>query len=221
MVTVAGIWRILIYLAFVFSPLYVTAIFHFKSADNLTANIGRCLGLLAFGLLIMQVSLTARLKWTEKPFGLNLMVPFHRRMGIFVTGILITHPLLMAASGDGWPLLIGLNQPWNIWIAKGALLLLLINSVLSVYRVPLGLKFESWRLLHNLLGPTIILSLVFLHSWFTGSDLDSTPMRGPYYSLAIIASSDLGGWGVSPTGSPKFGRSLPRFGPCDLHLPQR
>ena len=173
----AGLWRILIYLAIVVAPLYVTAIFHFPSEDNLLANIGRSLGLLAFGLLIMQVALAARLKWTERPFGLNLMFPFHRRMGVFIACILIAHPMVMAASGDGWPLLIGLDQPWNIWIAKAALLLLLVNTVISVYRVSLGLKFESWRLLHDLLGPTTILLLVFLHSWFTGTDLTALPLR--------------------------------------------
>jgi predicted ferric reductase len=184
---VAGLWRILVYLAIVFAPLSVAAIFHFPSKDNLLANIGRCLALLAFGLLIMQVALAARLKWTERPFGLNLMFPFHRRMGVFITCILIAHPLVMAASGDGWPLLIGLKQPWNIWIAKAALLLLLVNTIISVYRVPLGLKFESWRMLHDLLGPTSILLLVFLHSWFTGTDLSAPSMRVLWVVLLVGA----------------------------------
>ena len=98
-------WRIVLYLTVLVSPLVLTAGFNLKDDDSLTYNIGQSLGLLAFAILIMQVGLAARLKWVEKPFGLNVTFPFHRNMGVFVAGILIAHPLLMAAGGSGWPLL--------------------------------------------------------------------------------------------------------------------
>ena len=92
-------WRIVLYLMVLAAPLVLTAGFNPKNDDTLTSNLGQALGLLAFAILIMQVGLAARLKWVEKPFGLNLTFPFHRSMGVFVAGILIAHPLLMAA---GW-----------------------------------------------------------------------------------------------------------------------
>ena len=136
-------WRIILYLTVLVAPLVLTAGFNLKNDDTLTYNIGQSLGLLAFAILIMQVVLAARLKWVEKPFGLNLTFPFHRSMGVFVAGILIAHPLLLAAGGSGWHLLIGLDLPWYIWLAKATLLLLLINVALSVYRGSLGLKYRK------------------------------------------------------------------------------
>ena len=133
----------MLYLMVLAAPLVLTAVFNPKNDDTLTYNLGQSLGLLAFAILIMQVGLAARLKWVEKPFGLNLTFPFHRSMGVFVAGILIAHPLLLAAGGAGWDLLIGLDLPWYIWLGKATLLLLLINVALSVYRGSLGLKFET------------------------------------------------------------------------------
>lgn len=115
----AAIFRIFLYLALIFSPTIVMAAFHLKTEDTFIYNIGRGLALLGFGILIMQVVLAARLKWVEKPFGLNLTFPFHRRIAIFATLIFLAHPLLLAAGGSGWSLLIGLKVPWYIFAGPG------------------------------------------------------------------------------------------------------
>jgi predicted ferric reductase len=183
----SAVWRIILYLMILVAPLVLTGVFNPKNDDNLLSNLGQALGLLAFAILIMQVGLAARLKWVEKPFGLNLTFPFHRSMGVFVAGILIAHPLLLAAgSGKGWHLLIGLDLPWYIWLGKATLLLLLINVALSVFRGSLGLKFEKWRLTHDILGPAILV-MAFLHSWYAagdaGRDLSVAPMQGLWVVL--------------------------------------
>lgn len=172
----AALSRVLGYLVIILLPLILLAIFNPVNKDTFVYNAGRCLGLLGFAVLIAQVILAARLKWVDKPFGLNITFPFHRRMGVFVTLLLISHPLLLAAGGSGWPLLIGLKAHWFIWLGKAALLLLLINTCLSVWRPSLGIKFEKWRLLHDLLGPAILV-MVFLHSWSAGEDLTILPMK--------------------------------------------
>jgi len=172
----AALSRILAYLGIILLPLILLAIVNLRDQDNFVYNAGRCLGLLGFAILIAQVVLAARLKWVEKPFGLNITFPFHRRMGVFVAILLSIHPVLLALGGSGWPLLIGTKMPWFIWLGKAGLLLLLINVCLSVGRASLGIKFERWRLLHDLLGPAILI-LVFLHSWNAGDDLTVVPMK--------------------------------------------
>ena len=106
--------RILAYLTLLFLPLIAMVVFHPPNQDIFLYNLGRCFGLLGFAILIGQVVLAARLKWLEKPFGLNITFPFHRRMGIFAALLLIAHPILLALGGSGWPLLIGLKSDWFI-----------------------------------------------------------------------------------------------------------
>ena len=177
--------RIIVYFALLLLPLLAMVVFHPPNQDIFLYNLGRCFGLLGFAILIGQVILAARLKWVEKPFGLNITFPFHRRMGVFATLLLITHPILLALGGSGWPLLIGLRVDWFIWPAKAALLLLLTNVFLSIWRARLGIKFEKWRQWHDLMGPMILL-LVFLHSWYAGEDLTKVPLQALWGGLLAL-----------------------------------
>ncbi|HEY9072826.1 MAG TPA: ferredoxin reductase family protein [Desulfobaccales bacterium] len=168
--------RIILYLAILLLPCLVVAAFHFKTKDIFIYNIGRCLALLAFAILVLQVVLAARLKWVEEPFGLNLTFPFHRRMGTLAAALLIMHPLFLALGGGGGKLIYGLKVDWYIWVGKTALVLLLINVGVSLWRARLGIKFEKWRRCHDILGP-LVLVLVFVHSWYASEDLSVRPMQ--------------------------------------------
>lgn len=53
-------------------------------------------GLLAFAILALQFILSARIRWIEWPFGLDILYLFHKRMGIFAGLLLLSHPILMA-----------------------------------------------------------------------------------------------------------------------------
>jgi len=144
------------------------------------------LGQLAFAIIILQVVLAARLKWVEKPFGLNLTFPFHRRMGTLAAVLLILHPPCMALGGGGWHLVYGLDVDWWILLGKAALLLLFLNVGLSLWRAELGIKFEKWRQWHDILGPSILVS-VFVHSWYASEDFTGRPMQVLWVTFLALA----------------------------------
>jgi predicted ferric reductase len=172
----AALSRIILYLALILAPFMVVTVFHLKTEDVYLYNLGRCFAQLAFAIIVLQVVLASRLRWVERPFGLNLTFPFHRRMGTLVAILLLLHPPLMALGGGGWHLLYGLNVEWYILVGKAILVLLLLNVSLSLWRVRLGVKFEKWRRWHDILGP-MILVLAFTHSWTASEDLRVRPMQ--------------------------------------------
>ncbi len=181
--------RIIFYLVLILLPLTLATIHKLPPPDAFAYNLGRCFALTAFAIMVLQVVLAARIKWIERPFGLNLTFPFHRRMGIFAAALLLTHPFLMALGGGGWELLLGDNT-WYIWVGRAALLLLLTNVVLSVFRVPLGLSFENWRLGHVLSGPTVVV-LGFVHSWNASIDFTLASMQILWVALLALAATFL------------------------------
>jgi predicted ferric reductase len=73
-------------------------------------------------------------------------------------------------------MLIGLDQPWTIWVAKVTLVILLVGLLVSMFRLRARLKFERWRVIHNILVPAVFI-LAFVHSWFIGGDLQAGPLR--------------------------------------------
>ncbi len=154
--------RLIIYLILVLTPVVTEALYNLDAKDQFPYNLGRLFAVTAFTVIFLQVALAARLKWIERPFGLNLTFPFHRRMGICAALLLLSHPILLIIGGGGLEL--ALDGDWYIWVGKLTLVLLLVHVGISIWRQRLGLSFETWRRWHDILAPAIII-LAFTHSW--------------------------------------------------------
>ena len=154
------------------------------SPNLLVYEIARSFGLAGFVILAMQPVLVARLKWIERPFGMDMLSRFHKSMGIFVTAMMVSHPVLMEFGGGQ---VLGFSQPWYIWVGKAGLVLLLIHTLISVYSNRVGLTFEQWRRIHYVLAPLIIV-LVFVHSMEAGDDL-KLPQVQVFWVILLAAAA--------------------------------
>ncbi len=167
--------RILLYLFLLLLPVVMTTAAALGGPDKFAYNLGRAFALMAFAILALQFALAARLHWLERPFGLNLVFPFHRNMAILALLLLVSHPFLMAYGGGGWELLWGDNT-WYIWVGRLTLLTLLLNVTITLVSKPLKVSFETWRFGHNISGPAIVI-MAFIHSWNASLDFTSTAMQ--------------------------------------------
>ncbi len=151
-------------------------------------EIGRGAGLAAFGVILLQPVLAARLRTIEQPFGLDIVSRFHRFMGVFVAALLLLHPTLMAQGGMGWSLLTKLDLEWYYWVGRVTLVLLLGHALCSVFRRPLGIGFELWRRIHYILA-AVIVAAVFVHSWWGGYDMGPRSIQILWVVLVTMAFS--------------------------------
>ncbi len=146
-------------------------------AHTFASILGMTLGLGGFMILMLQPVLAGRFRFIERPFGLDMVLRFHKYMAGLAVVLLLAHPVLLAWGGVGFQkMFFSLNVPWYIWLGKAALVLLLINAGLSLFQTRLGITFERWRLAHDILGPAILV-LVFVHSFFAGHDLSAPAME--------------------------------------------
>jgi predicted ferric reductase len=157
-----------------------------EGEENRFFELGKAFALSGFAILALQFVLVSRWRWLTRPFGLEILLRHHKAMAIFGGGLILFHPFLIAYGSHDWGIF-GLHQPWYINLGKVALLLLMIQAVTSIYRQRLRLKFERWRLLHNI-APLIFL-FAFLHSLKSGDvDLAPTPLRILWWSfLGLVA----------------------------------
>ena len=175
-----------LYVAAVILPLWL-ATWLSSEAEGLVYDVGRNLGLAGFMILILQFVLAARIKWIERAFGLDILIRYHQHIAIAAVCFLLLHPVLLALGGSDWELLLGLDLPWSIWAGKAGLILLLLNVLLSQKQRRLGLSFEKWRLVHDILAPAL-LGLIVLHSWFAGADLELASMRVLWIGAFLLAA---------------------------------
>ncbi len=119
----------------------------------------------------------------ERVFGMGALTRFHKSMGIFVTAMMVSHPILMEFGGGQ---VLAFSQPWYIWVGRTGLALLLIYTLISVYWKELGLTFDQWHRIHYLFAP-VIMVLVFVHSMETGDDLKLRSMQLIWWILLAAA----------------------------------
>jgi predicted ferric reductase len=174
-----AVLRLFFYAGFVALPV-VLATFLGLESEKFVSELGKNFALMAFLILILQFIMAARTKWIERTFGFDILIRYHKHMAGFAGA------LLLAAGGGGWRLLIGLDVPWYIWLGKATLVAVLLNIVLSGFQTSIKLKFETWRLGHDIMGPLIIL-MAFTHSWVAGHDLNLLILKILWIAGLILA----------------------------------
>lgn len=180
--------RILLYVAIVLSPLILVALVRPLTDHSFVYTFGKNLALVGFTILAMQFVLSARLKWIERPFGLNVLFHFHKAMAVLASLLLISHPVLIAIGGGKWSVLFGPQVMLHIWLGRIALLILLVHVLLASFRFIIKLNYETWRFVHNL-GAVLILPLGFFHSWTAGGDLQLASMKALWAVLLCAAAA--------------------------------
>ena len=176
-----------VYPLLILAPLAVFAIASPSSNHAPIVEMGVDCAIVAFTILTLQFVIAARLRWVEAPFGLDVVLRFHRTMALVAMGLLCIHPLLIA-SGQSWGLLTRWRVHWSIWAGRLALLLLFAHVAAAIFRRVMHLRYETWRQLHNV-AAFLLLGLAFLHSLARGADFESKAARIVWAALPVVAGS--------------------------------
>jgi predicted ferric reductase len=171
----------------ILTPLAVFAVGSPNSKHELIAEMGVNCAVVAFTILALQFVISARLGWVEAPFGLDVVLRFHRAMAMVAMGLLCIHPLL-GALDEGWGLLTNWGASWPIWAGRLALLFLCALVTVAICRRVMRMRYETWRHLHSLVA-FLLLGLAFLHSLALGSDFESKGPRIVWGTLLLMAWS--------------------------------
>ena len=94
----AGFPAVVAYAAAALGVLVATVVLRPASDRGFVYTLGLHAGLVGFAVLILQVVLAARIRWIERPFGLDQIFRFHKAMGRVRRGAVAVPS---AASGVG------------------------------------------------------------------------------------------------------------------------
>ncbi|MBD3368998.1 oxidoreductase [Candidatus Fermentibacteria bacterium] len=178
----AVILRILLYLILVLSPVIVRFLSGGWSPGGLPRALAYIAGLVGFAMLTMQPVLSSRIRWICRPFGLDRVFTFHRKTGILAILLVILHPVLLAFSSGSLRLLLSLELPLFLLVARATLVLLILYGLAAMFHSGLRIPFQWWLRGHGALAP-VILGGIFAHSYFTNIRFQGDAMRVMWFVL--------------------------------------
>jgi predicted ferric reductase len=126
------------------------------------------LGFVGLGQLALQFALIARFRRISEPFGIDLVMQYHRQIGILAVLLVLAHPLVLIAWRPSYASMLNpLSGDTGGITGLFATVAMVGLVIVSLWRRPLRLGYEAWRVSHALLG-IAALALAQLHVTLTG-----------------------------------------------------
>jgi predicted ferric reductase len=122
------------------------------------------------GLTVMgaQFGLTARFKRASAPFGIDILYYFHRWVAVGGLGLVLAHfAVLRVSAAEALRPVLPPAAPWHMTAGRIALLLLIALVASSLWRKPLRLEYDRWRIGHAVMAVAAVVFAV-LHVVGTG-----------------------------------------------------
>ncbi len=156
-----GFW-ILLYLVVVLAPMFLMMVRPTPPGRDFWVEFSIALGFVGVTQMAVQFLLIARYRRVTAPYGIDIILQYHRQIAMMAFVLIVAHPAILMIRT---PALVSLLNPfggsWASRFGLASIAALALLIVLSVFRKPLGLDYERWRVTHALLG---IAALVFAHA---------------------------------------------------------
>lgn len=159
--TIVGVFWLVAYLAVILLPLAIMMVPPTPSARPFWVELSLGLGFVGVLQIAVQFVLVARYSAITAPYGLDLILKYHRQVATIAVVLLVAHPAILVAHD---PNLLRLLNPFGGTMASrvgnAALYTLVLLALLSIFRRRIGLTYELWRVSHAVLG---IAAIVLAH----------------------------------------------------------
>jgi predicted ferric reductase len=167
--TVSGVFWIFFYLLVVLSPLIIIMVRPTPTGRSFWVEFSVGLGFVGLLQMAMQFLLIARYKRITAPYGIDLILRYHRQIALIALLLIIAHPFILVIDNPAlMPLLNPIGGTWASRTGNWAVYLLIILTVLSLFRKQLNIGYEIWRVTHAALAIAAIVS-AHLHVTLAGS----------------------------------------------------
>jgi predicted ferric reductase len=172
---VQATFRVLVYLAVTIAPL-VLAWSGMEPGMGFLINFSVALGFVGLSLMGLQFIIAARFQSVAAPFGIDVLLQYHRQIAYTSLLFILAHPLLLFVADTGYLALLDLTTaPLRAKMAVTSTVALLIMVALSIWREKLRLSYELWQLTHSVLAFVVIaaaLTHVLLVGYYVNEPLE-------------------------------------------------
>jgi predicted ferric reductase len=172
---VQATFRVLVYLAATIAPL-ILAWTGMEPGRGFLINFSVALGFVGLSLMGLQFVVAARFQSVAAPFGIDVLLQYHRQIAYTSVLFILAHPLLLFVADPGYLALLDLTTaPLRAKMAVTSTVALVIMVALSIWREKLRLSYELWQLTHSVLAFVVIaaaLTHVLLVGYYVNEPLE-------------------------------------------------
>jgi predicted ferric reductase len=185
-----GAFWIVVYLALVLAPLFVLLVGPTPPGVGFWWDFSLALGFAGTAMLGVQFVLTARFRRATAPYGIDIIYYFHRYAALVAVALIVSHPIILIAINPGFlHLLNPFDAPAHMVAGTGSVVAMLLLIVSSVWRKPLQIHYDAWRLWHALLAVAAVL-LALVHIEGVGYYI-ATPWKRGLWTLILASGAIL------------------------------
>jgi predicted ferric reductase len=184
--TLGGLFWLLLYLSIVLVPVFLMLVPPVPSGRPFWLEFSIALGFVGLTQIGLQFLLIARFKRVTAPYGIDIILRYHRQIAMVAVGAILLHPLIIVIDNPSRLKL--LNPLAGNWASRFALLslaVLVITVISSVFRERLRIDYELWRLMHLVLGVSAIV-FAQLHASMAGLYINTAWKQAIWIVMAIV-----------------------------------
>jgi predicted ferric reductase len=149
-----GAFWIFLYILISLTPLFIAMGEAGPQDRGFWIEFSVALGFVGLTMISLQFLLIARFRRLSAPYGIDIILEFHRYISLIAVALILAHPLILFLTEAQYrqTVLNPFTAPLRAQMAWLALLTLLVLVVISLYREKLGIRYETWKTAHGLLA---------------------------------------------------------------------
>ena len=155
----SGVVWIALYLLMVLAPIGLMLVPPVPTGRSFWVEMSVALGFVGLTQIGIQFVLIARFRPLTYPYGIDVILKYHRQIALVATGFILLHPALLLLEH---PSRVALLNPFGGTYASkfglAAVAVLVVLAVTALWRERLKIGYEVWRVTHTALG---VAALVF------------------------------------------------------------
>lgn len=190
---IAGLFWLVLYLALVLSPLLLMTLPPVPEPRGFWTELSTALGFVGLVQIGLQFALIARFRPVTEPYGIDVILQYHRQIGMASLALVVAHAGIAVAARPALAsmLLTPWEAGWALTTGVGATLAFVALAVLSLGRRRVRLGYEAWRVTHALLG-VALLGLALVHVWQAGAYVNAAWKRAVWIAFVAVMLGVLG-----------------------------
>lgn len=179
-----GAFWVGLYLIVALAPLALVFIGPTPPGRDFWRELSVALGFVGLSTMGLQFAVTARCRRLANPYGIDVVIRFHRQIALAGGAMVVAHPVIIFVDQPALLRLLDFTSaPWRARFGLASVVLLALLTVMAVWRKRLGVRYEPWRVTHGLFA-VLAVAFALAHVELVGYYVSLPWKRGLWVAMS-------------------------------------